>query len=202
MSVTDVLRSIPSDRIVPNMHCPKVDGDGLNWNTAQCILRIDENNACVYGCPISKKICEEYGWDVREAGKYQRKQKLAAPRNTSPKPRKQRKSFGKLSGGAWKGLLEHEMMWGHETLWWRNRRILVSTLVGTTTLANVAEVAGVTKPRVNQIVKNLCFSLNPKAYIKLFGTGRFKIKTVRDNKRMFLRKLPIEYPQYEGEEDA
>jgi len=95
-------------------------------------------------------------------------------------------------------MTEHEKLWGKESKWWRNRRILVSALVGTITLASVAEIAGVSKPTVNKVVENLCYSLNPKAYVKLFGTGQFRMKVARKNKRMFLRKLPIEYPQDKG----
>ena len=209
MNTIDILQSIPSDRIMPNVQCPKVNSDRLNWNTEQCILRIEEDNPCVYGCDVSRKICRERGWPIREKGKHKLKGRMTSNGFTVKRPasraRMRRGSFGKISGDSWKGLLEHERRWGHESLWDRNSHLLVSVLRGAT-VSSVAKAIELTTARVNQILKAMCFTLNPALYAKLFdfvdGATRFKIRLARENRDGFLKNLPKEYPKYEGEEDA
>jgi len=210
MNTIESLKSIPSTRIVPNVNCPKATtGTQLNWNTEQCILRIEVDNPCVYGCPVAEKLCKKHDWPVRAKGEYKRKIRLTSEgvtaRKPASRPRMRRGSYGKYSGDAWKGLLAHERKWGHESVWERNTTLLKDALDGVP-MVTVSRNARMTKARANQIIKALCFTLNPKLYARLFdfvdGATRFKIKLARANKEKFLGRMPVEYPEYEGEEDA
>lgn len=50
------IKPIEPNCICPRMKSSKTPNTKLNWNTIQCITRIQENNRCTFRCEIAKKL--------------------------------------------------------------------------------------------------------------------------------------------------
>ena len=195
---SEVLRSIPSEYIRPDMRCPQVDTDGLNWNREQCILRLAVGNPCTYRCRIAKDICKERGWEL-PTGAHRKAHFKSAPVHRKKHLRSKRSNPSKYTGEAWKRYLSHEKKWGQKELWERNRAMFFDVIEGMTT-KELASTYRLSRPRSSQIVMVLCKAVYPGLFEELFGDGsggiRFSIIKIRKNGGEFAKRMPVEYPEF------
>lgn len=52
----EYLKPLESNIICPKMKTSGKPNNRKNWNTIQCVIRINENNRCTFRCEIAKKI--------------------------------------------------------------------------------------------------------------------------------------------------
>jgi hypothetical protein len=205
-SIAEALRSVPSEFIRPDMHCPRIGTEGMNWSRMQCIIRIAEGNPCIAKCKHAKSICDEYRWNLDGSIK---KSKIEEIEDLAPKVRKKfvrvKRERNKLSGVDWKRFKLHERKWGQEELWERNRDIFITMGQSRVAVKAISNLYNLSQARASQIVMNMCEAIDPTLFKKLFTKNRvlrFSVFKFRRNVEKFMAKLPREYPKFEESKDV